>query len=548
MTYDLRLTTYDLRLSHMSSIEIKKSRLAFVYFCILAVFFVIILRMIFVVAMGDKVKISGIYDARKSSKRANIFDRNDVLVATDLKTKSLYVSSVLVKDSQAISRGISQIFSDISYDEILKKISDGKNSKGWILIRRNLAPSQVDQVQNLKMAGLLFENDRIRVYPQKSIASHFVGYADLDRKGLAGMEMQYDKQLVNNHDLTLAMDVRVQDILHDELAVGIEEYHAKAAAGLVMDVNNGEVLALSSLPEFDANLQNEATLDQRFNRVTNGVYELGSVMKIFTNTIAFEENLVKMSDVYNVRDPIKYGRFTIKDDHPVKDEMTVAEIFAYSSNIGTVKIADKIGATNQKDFLEKIGLLKKIDTEFPGLGKPIFPKIWREINLYTIAYGHGLAITPLHLASAVSAIVNGGTLYSPSFLKLKDQPSGKRVIKESTSEVMRVMLKKVAQDGTGKNANVIGYDVGGKTGTAERAEYGGYNERQTMASFVAVFPISKPKYLVYVIFDRPNSAFNTGGMVAAPVAGKVVRNIAPLLGVRPISNATNLPVVTKVTN
>lgn len=532
----------------MSSIEIKKSRLAFVYFCILAVFFVIILRMIFVVAVGDKVKVSGIYDARKSSKRANIFDRNDVLVATDLKTKSLYVSSVLVKDPQAISRGISQIFSDISYAEIFKKISDGKNSKSWILIRRNLTPSQVDQVQNLKMAGLLFENDRIRVYPQKSIASHFVGYADLDRKGLAGMEMQYDAQLANNHDLTLAMDVRVQDILHDELAVGIEEYHAKAAAGLVMDVNNGEVLALSSLPEFDANLQNEATLDQRFNRVANGVYELGSVMKIFTNTIAFEEDLVKMSDVYNVRDPIKYGRFTIKDDHPVKDEMTVAEIFAYSSNIGTVKIADKIGATNQKNFLEKIGLLKKVDTEFPGLGKPIFPKIWREINLYTIAYGHGIAITPLHLASAVSAIVNGGTLYRPSFLKLKDQPSGKRVIKESTSEVMRAMLKKVAQDGTGKNANVIGYDVGGKTGTAERAEYGGYNERQTMASFVAVFPISKPKYLVYVIFDRPNSAFNTGGMVAAPVAGKIVRNIAPLLGVRPISNATNLPKVTNVTN
>lgn len=492
--------------------------------------------MFFVVATGDKIKISGIYDVRKASKRANIFDRNDVLVATDLKTKSLYVSSVLVKDSQAIARGVSAIFPDLSYNEILKKISDGRNSKQWILIRRNLTPTQVDQVQNLQIAGLLFENDRIRVYPQKSIASHFVGYVDLDRKGLAGIEMQYDRKMMEAEDLQLAMDIRVQDILHDELVNGMEENRAKAAAGVVMDVNSGEVLALSSLPEFDPNLQSEASLDERFNRVTNGIYELGSVMKIFTNTIAFEDGLVKMDDVYNVRDPIKYGRFTIKDDHSVKDEMTVGEIFAYSSNIGTVKIADKIGAGNQKDFLAKMGLLKRLDVEFPGLGKPIYPKIWREINLYTISYGHGIAITPLHLATAVSAIVNGGTLYNPSFLKLDKQPSGKRVIKESTSAMMRLMLKKVVDEGTGKNANVEGYDVGGKTGTAERAEYGGYNERQTMASFVAVFPISKPKYLVYVVFDRPNVAFNTGGMVAAPVAGKVVKNIAPLLGVRPNGN------------
>lgn len=500
--------------------------------------------MIFLVATGDKVKISGIYDVRKASKRANIFDRNDVLVATDLKTKSLYVSSVLVKDPQAIARGLSGVFSELSYSEILKKISDGKNSKQWILIRRNLTPTQVDQVQNLQMAGLLFESDRIRVYPQKSIASHFVGYVDLDRKGLAGIEMQYDRTMMEAEDFKLAMDVRVQDILHDELFNGMEENHAKAAAGVVMDVNTGEVLALSSLPEFDPNVQSEAALDERFNRVTNGTYELGSVMKIFTNTIAFEEGLVKMNDVYNVRDPIKYGRFTIKDDHPVKDEMTVGEIFAYSSNIGTVKIADKIGAEKQKDFLEKIGLLKKLDAEFPGMGRPIYPKIWREINLYTIAYGHGIAITPLHLATSVSAIVNGGILHNPSFLKLNKQPSGKRVIKESTSAEMRTMLRKVVEEGTGKKANIEGYEVGGKTGTAERAEYGGYNEKQTMASFVAVFPISKPRYLVYVIFDRPNVAFNTGGMVAAPVAGNVVRNIAPLLGVRPNSGATNISSVT----
>jgi len=522
----------------MANIELKKSRLAFLYFCVLAAFIVIILRMIFIVIMGDKVSVSGIYDLHKIGKRANIFDRNDVLVATDLKTKSLYVSSILVKDPQNMARAVAQIFPDLTYSEILKKISD-KRSKQWILIRRNLTPTQVEQVQNIKMAGLLFEDDRIRVYPQKSIASHYVGYVDLDRKGLAGIEMQYDKQLINGEDIHTAMDVRVQDILHDELVNGIEEFRAKAAAGVVMDIETGEILALSSLPDFDPNLQADASADQRFNRVTNGVYELGSVMKVFTNAIAFEKNLVRLEDVYNVRDPIKYGRFTIKDDHAYKPEMTVAEIFAFSSNIGTVKLADKIGIDNQKEYLEKFGLLKKLDIKFPGLGRPIYPKLWRDINLYTISYGHGIAITPLHLATGVATMANGGEMHTPSFLKIEKALSSNRVIKESTSETMRYLLRKTAIDGTGKKANIEGYEVGGKTGTANRAEGGGYNESLTMASFVAVFPMSKPKYLVYVVFDRSNYMFNTGGMVAAPVAGRVVKNIAPILGIRP--NQSEVP-------
>jgi cell division protein FtsI (penicillin-binding protein 3) len=521
----------------MANIEIKKNRLLVIYICILAAFLGIILRMFFVVIFGDHVKVSNSYDQRKLTKRSNIFDRNHTLVATDLKTKSLYLSSILIKNPEVVASGISSIFPDLTYQEILKKINDTKNSKHWILLKRNLTPSQAEQVQNLKIAGLIFEDDRIRVYPQKSITSHLVGYVDLDRKGLAGMEMQYDEQLaLGNQELELALDIRVQDVLHDELISGIEQYRAKAAAGIVMDVTNGEVLAVSSLPDFDSNLQHEATADQRFNRLINGTYELGSIFKIFTNTMAFEDNLVKMSDVYNVREPIKYGRFTINDDHAVKDEMTVGEIFAYSSNIGTVEIAKKIGVDAQKDYLEKFGLLKKVEAEFPGLGRPIYPKLWREINLFTISYGHGIAITPLHIAITTAAIVNGGVLYKPSFVKLEKQPSGTRIIKESTSQTMLKMMRQVVVGGTGRNANVEGYEVGGKTGTANRAEFGGYNEKSTIASFVAVFPVSNPKYLVYVIFDRPNYIFNTGGMVAAPVAGRIVKNIAPILDVIPISN------------
>lgn len=517
----------------MSNIEIPKSRLAFIYFSIVVIFCAIIVRMGFVVITGDKVRIRGIYDPQRIDKRGNIYDRNGVLVATDLKTKSLYVSSALVRDHRNIAKSLSEIFSDLSYDEVFKKISR-KNKKHWILIRRNLTPSQVEQVRDLQLAGLLFEDDRIRVYPQKSISSHYVGYVDLDRKGLSGIEIEHDNQLINGEKVELAMDVRLQDILHDELLSGMEESKSVAAAGIIMDVNNGEILALSSLPGFDPNLQNVASSKQRFNRVTNGTYELGSVLKIFTNAIAFEEDLVKMSDVFSVKEPIKYGKFTIEDDHHVKDELTVEEIFADSSNIGTVKIAEKIGVKKQKEFLEKLGLLKKVDTDFPGLGKPIYPKRWREINLYTISYGHGIAITPLHLASTVSAMVNGGNLYRPSFVKLKDQPKvQKKVIKDSTSIAVKLLLRKAVTDGTGRNANVEGYEVGGKTGTAERAEFGSYNKRKTMASFIAVFPANNPKYLVYVLFDRPNVSFNTGGMVAAPIAGKIVKNIAPLLDVRP---------------
>ena len=489
--------------------------------------------MFFVVLASNKSDISKIYDNSKTSRRADIYDRNGVLVATDLKTKSLYASSILIRNPKEIAAAVVSIFPELEFNEILRKISEGRHNKNWILLRRNLSPMQVEKVEKLQLAGLIFEDDLIRVYPQKSIASHYVGYVDLDRHGLAGIEMQYERQLKLKNDMQIAMDVRVQDILHDELQKGIAEFHAKAAGGIVIDVNSGEILALSSMPDFDPNLQGEAKQQERFNMITGGVYELGSVMKIFTNAAAFEHDLINPNDVFSVRDPIQYGRFTIKDDHHYKDDLTVAEIFAYSSNIGTIKIAEKLGIVNQKDFLRKVGFFSKVDADFPGLSRTIYPKIWRDINLFTISYGHGIAITPLHLAMASSAVLNGGKMLKPSFLKIDSKPEGEEILSVETSAIMRQMMRKVVEDGTGKFANISGYEVGGKSGTAERAEFGGYNERQTLASFVAAFPISKPKYLVFIAFDRPNYSFNTGGMVAAPVAGRVIKNIAPILGIRP---------------
>lgn len=517
---------------------IKKNRLNLVFFFIMVGFFALIVRMFVIVTFGDKTEVAKTYDPQIEKNRGNIYDRNGVLVATDIKTKSLYASSILIRNPKEIAQGLSEIFTDLSYKEVYDKISSKRDtSRSWILIRRNLTPAQVDKVQDLQKAGLVFEDDLARVYPQKSNLSHVVGFVDLDRKGLSGIEMQSNEKLNQDEDVKITIDVRVQDILRSELIKGIEEFGAQAAAGVIMNVDNGEVLALSSLPDFDPNQQSSASPQERFNRVTSGVYEMGSVFKIFTNAIALEENLVEFGDMFDVSKPIEYGRFSIDDDHKVKDRLTLQEVFGHSSNIGTVQIAQKIGIEKQKTYLKDLGLTSKLETDFPGLAKPIFPRKWREINLYTIAYGHGIAVTPLHVATSVSAIVNGGFLHSPKFIldENDSSPKSKKVLSDATSVKMRRLMDFVVEEGTGKKADVSGYQIGGKTGTAERAEYGGYNKKQTLVSFVAAFPIKKPKYLIFITLDRPNYTFNTGGMVAAPVAGRIIEKIAPLLGVRPQS-------------
>jgi cell division protein FtsI (penicillin-binding protein 3) len=517
----------------MNTKNIKYSRLSFIFIVIILIFIFIIFKMITLVLNQDK-KINHLYNNNKLNSRADIYDRNGILVATDLKTKSLYLNSNLARNSQFIAKTLPIIFNDISEKELLKKIVE--NNKQQILIKRNLTPSQVEKVKKLEIAGLIFEEDLIRIYPQKSIVSHYVGYTDSDRNGLAGIEMQYNKQLLNNKPVYLSLDIRVQDILHNELIKAKEQFKAKNVGGLILNVNTGEILALSSLPSFDPNLQSEANPEQRFNMITGGVYELGSVMKLFTNALALEKKLINLKTTFSVKEPIKYGRFTIKDHDFHQEILDVNQIFAYSSNIGTIKIAEKFGPKAQQEFFTKLGFLNKITADFPGLGRPLYPKHWRDINMFTISYGHGLATTPLHFAIAASAMINGGNLLSPIFIKNQYKLNESKVISQETTENLKKMLRNVVENGTGKFANVDGYEVGGKTGTADRAENGSYNEKQTLASFVGIFPISKPQYLVYILFDRPNNIYNTAGMIAAPIAGKIIKNIAPILEVMPISN------------
>ncbi len=512
---------------------IAKSRLVFIQTVIALLFIVIIGRMLHITIFNQDYSDFHRYKSSqgKEEKRGNILDRNGVILATDIATKALYVNPQLIKNRDKTAKLLSEMFSDLSYEQIIRKIIPNQK-RSWILIRRNLTPNQVLKVKNLHIAGLVFDTDKSRVYPHKSVASHIVGYSDVDRNGLAGIEITYDKTLKNGKNVNLTVDIRLQDIMVDELQKALEQNKAKSAGGVIFDVNNGEILALASLPNFDPNISAKIEANQRFNRIVNGVYELGSILKIFTNAIAFEENLLKESEIFNVKDPIKYGRFTISDDHRVKDKMNFEEIFIHSSNIGTVKIAEKFGAKKQKEFFKKIGLLDKINVDFEGLGKPIYPKRWREINLYTIAYGHGIAVTPLHIAMAVSAMVNGGNLINPTFTK-RSMIEKHKIITNNTSQNLRNLMRKAVTNGTGGKADIKGYEIAGKTGTAEKAELGSYNKTKTIASFVAVFPISKPKYLLYILFDKPDTQFNTGGMVAAPVAGKIIENIAPIVNLQP---------------
>lgn len=499
----------------------KKYRFYFIWIIFLILVVTIIATMMFITISSKDKKIANNYIKKSNNQRGSIIDRNGVILAGDVQTKSLYAKNKLIKNSDQIAKRLANLFDDLSYGQIKKKLSN-KNKRDWILIRRNLSPNQVMQVKNMHIAGLVFQDDLSRIYPHKSLFSHVIGYSDVDRNGLSGIELTYNKELHQGNNIQTALDVRVQDVVYNELKIAAKKYNSKSAVGIVMDVNNGEIIALSSLPDFDPNNKEDINSKNRFNRAVSGVYELGSVLKILTFAIAFENNLLDKKEQFFVKDSIKYGKYSISDDHYVKDKMDYNEVFIHSSNIGTVRIAQKIGAKKQREFFKNIGFLDKVDADIAGLANPIIPKRWNDINLFTISFGHGIAITPLHLVSAVGAIVNGGHLISPSFIKREDPMIAKNIISNDSSIKIRQLMEETVLHGTGKKAWVKDIRVGGKTGTAEKAEMGSYNKKKTIASFIAAFPINKPQYLIYILFDNSNYIYNSGGMLAAPVVANII--------------------------
>ena len=527
-----------------TSIETGRNRLMVAGALFSAAFLVIGVRVVDVSIFSDDAEpryTRSITKTEKYTGRADIVDRNGVLMATSLNTASLYANPRLVLDPEQAAIKLARALPDIDVKAIEQKL---RSDRGFVWLRRHLTPRQQYAVNRLGIPALNFQREARRMYPLGPLASHVLGFTDIDNKGLAGIERYFDKELRSRQqNLSLSVDVRVQHVLEHELSIAMKKFRAIGAAGLVMDVDTGEVIGMASLPSFDPNQPGAIDEKIRFNRTTQGVYEMGSTFKIFTTAMAFDAGTATMRSGYDATDPIRVARFVIRDFHAKKRWLSVPEIFMYSSNIGTAKMALDVGIKGHRKFLTQLGMLKPVRVELSETGAPLSPNRWREINSMTISFGHGLAVSPLHLVAGVSAIVNGGIYRKPTLIRRKPGATvvGKRVVSEETSLNMRRLMRLVVENGTGHNAAAPGYLVGGKTGTAEKVSGRGYKKKALISSFVAAFPMHKPKYVVLAMLDEAKGTketfgYATGGWVAAPVVGAVVRRIAPVLGLRPLKD------------
>lgn len=470
--------------------------------------------------------------------RADVVDRNGVLLATNLMTASAFANPKEINHPEQAAK---QLAATLRMDQaaLLKRLN---RNNSFVWIKRQLTPKEQQAVNSLGIPGVYFLPEERRVYPYGNMLSHTLGYVGIDNKGLSGIEQKFDDILTDSErkePLTLSIDMRVQHILRDEMASAMEEYRGVGAAGVVMDAASGEILAISSLPDFDPHHMGQITDDQSFNRTSLGLYEMGSTFKSLTLALALDSGLSYKSG-YDATRPFKVAGHTISDYHGKKRWLSVPEIFVYSSNIGTAKMVLDVGIQKQRKFLETLGLFEPVATDLSETASPILPSEWKEVQAITISYGHGISVTPLHLVRAIASLVNGGMLPNVQMVKQPDRVAKrpKRVISEETSKLMREMFRLVVSHGTGSKANVAGYRVGGKTGTAEKIINGRYSKTAKISSFVSTFPTDDPKYIVYMMVDDPKPTkasygYATGGWVAAPAVGRVIERMAPLLGVSP---------------
>jgi len=482
--------------------------------------------------------------ARAPTARADILDRNGVLIATNLPTVNLYADSKKVLDAKQAADKLVATLPDLKRDEVYKHLTSGRR---FIYLRRDLTPNDQMAVNALGIPGVYFENSERRAYLHGSLFSHVVGNTDPDNKGVAGVEKSFDETLTAQHaPVALSLDVRVQHAVRESLAASIARFQAKAGSGVVMDTHTGEILAMVSLPDYDPKDMGTASPDARFNRATLGVYEMGSTFKLFTAAMTLDAGTANLVSRYDASQPIKIGRFQVGDYHGLNRVVTLPEIMIHSSNLGAAKMALEAGTAVQQDYLRRFGLLSPLRLEMPETGKPIFPdaKQWRDASTITIAYGHGISVTPVQVASAVSAVVNGGMMVPATIVRRApgEQPAGQRVIAEKTSETMRALMRLIVLYGSGKQADVPGYLIGGKTGSADKpGGRRGYSKTAQITSFVAAFPIEAPRYVVLIILDEPRGTketynFRTAGWNAAPTVASVVGKIAPMLGVYPMGH------------
>jgi cell division protein FtsI (penicillin-binding protein 3) len=486
----------------------------------------------------------------ESFARPDIVDRRGRLIATDVAAPSLYVDPALVLDRDELIEKLSAVLPGLDQAGLRKALSNRSRRFEWI--RRGLSPAMAQKIHNLGIPGLAFRDELKRTYPIGSSAGYVIGSVNVDNKGLSGIEDHIDRSIgvdgvlgatrSGKAPVRLSLDVGIQHTVETELATAINRYKASAAAALVMDVNTGEVLASASLPLTDPAQPSPLPDSSKIDRMSAGVYELGSVFKILTVAMALDGGKDSQSMVDTTR-PLQAGRFEINDLHPLGRPMTVAEVFTHSSNVGAAQLALEAGGETQLAFLKRLGLMTPLLTEQGPVALPLLPTNFDRTAQITLAYGHGLAVAPIQFASAVASIVNGGTRVTPSLLyKFPNDSSGvgERLISAETSKRMANLMRLNVTEphGTGRRADVPGYEVGGKTGTAEMPSRQGYQEKSVISSFVATFPSSKPAYLVMVSLFEPHGSTETKGEItagtnAAPTAGRIITRIGPALGMVP---------------
>ena len=474
----------------------------------------------------------------ETARRADIVDRQGRLLATSLPAPSLYANPTEIARPERAAAKLAEVLPGLSQARAARRMATDRE---FIWLKRGLSPRQQARINRLGIPGLHFRREAKRVYPQGKLTAHLVGFTDPDGKGIAGIEKSFDDLLTSaRRPLRLSVDLRLQHILADELSRSIQTFRAKGGTGIVMDVRTGELLAMASLPSFDPDTPGRAPDKARFNRATLGVYEMGSVFKVFTMAGALDRGVVDLGDRFNVDEPITAAGYTIRDFKPKDGKLTVPEIFMHSSNIGTARIAREMGTQTQRSVLRQLGLTRPVQVELPEMGSPIVPSPWRPINTLTVSYGHGLAVTPLQLTTAVAATVNGGIRRKPTLLARAKgtRPSGQRVLSAETSRTMRRLMRLVVEYGTGGKADAEGYRVGGKTGTADKLSNGHYSGNANIASFVGAFPMDDPRYVIFAMLDEPKGrdetyGYATGGWVAAPLVRRVIARTAGVLNVPP---------------
>lgn len=468
-------------------------------------------------------------------KRADILDRNGTIVATSLPTVNLYAHQKKISNKKSVAEKLSQVLPDMLYEDILALL---EKRGSFVYIKRNLSLSQKYQIYALGIEGLGFEDVEKRVYPHKNLFSHILGKTSIDNTGVSGMEKELNERLTTSDiPLKLTINSGIQDTIREKLAVAVKKFNAEGATAILMEVNTGEILAMISLPDFDPNSSSAPPEKAQFNFATKGLYEPGSVFKVFNAALGIESGKVKVADKFDATKPLRLRYNTIKDYRGENRWLNLEEILIHSSNIGSAQIALKVGKQEQQEFLRSLGLLSSIPSfELTEKASPKLPKRWGEETTATVAYGYGVSVTPLHIISAFAAVVNGGIYHAPTLLK-KEEHTGVRVMSSKSSETMRNLLRSVVTKGSGKRANVTGYEVAGKTGTANKLVNGKYIEKKVMTTFVATFPISKPKYALFLMMDEPKSSkatfgFATSGWNTVPTSGEIIEAIAPQLNIK----------------